>query len=132
MDDYKNLDIYKSFIKSELFCTKANIYFHVYEEIFQKFRNKKITFVEIGVQRGGSLLMWRDWLGPDARIIGVDLDPNAKKMEKYGFEIFIGDQSSPNFWNNFFFSCLPIKKMENKAAGGVRGHCGPAPPRQMG
>tara|TARA_X000000950_G_scaffold286754_1_gene396688 strand:+ start:9969 stop:10871 length:903 start_codon:yes stop_codon:yes gene_type:complete len=102
MDDYKNLDIYKSFIKSELFCTKANIYFHVYEEIFQKFRNKKITFVEIGVQRGGSLLMWRDWLGPDARIIGVDLDPNAKKMEKYGFEIFIGDQSSPNFWNNFF------------------------------
>ena len=23
-------------------------------------------------------------------------------MEKYGFEIFIGDQSSEKFWNNFF------------------------------
>ena len=32
----------------------------------------------------------RDWLGKDARIIGIDLDPNAKKLEKYGFEIFIG------------------------------------------
>ena len=102
MDNYKKLDIYKSFIKSELFCTKANIYFHVYEEVFQKFRDKEIIFVEIGVQRGGSLLMWRDWLGPKARIIGIDLDPNAKKMEKYGFEIFIGNQASPDFWNNFF------------------------------
>ena len=37
-----------------------------------------------------------------ARIIGVDLDPNAKKMEKYGFEIFIGNQASPDFWNKFF------------------------------
>ena len=102
MDDYKKLDIYKSFLKSKLFCTKGNIFFHVYEEIFKKFKDKEIIFVEIGVQRGGSLLMWRDWLGPKARIIGVDLDPNAKKMEKYGFEIFIGNQASPDFWNKFF------------------------------
>ena len=53
-----------------------------------KFRNKEIIFVEIGVKRGGSLLMWRDWLGPKARIIGIDLDPNAKKLEEYGFEIY--------------------------------------------
>jgi len=63
MDDYKKLDIYKSFLKSKLFCTKGNIFFHVYEEIFKKFKDKEIVFVEIGVQRGGSLLMWRDWLG---------------------------------------------------------------------
>ena len=102
MNNYKELDIYKSFIKSELFSTKANTFFYVYEEIFKRFRNEKITFVEIGVKRGGSLLMWRDWLGPKARIIGVDLDPNAKKMEKYGFEIFIGNQASPEFWEDFF------------------------------
>ena len=81
MNNYKELDIYKSFIKSELFSTKANTFFYVYEEIFKRFRNEKITFVEIGVKRGGSLLMWRDWLGPKARIIGVDLDPNAKKWK---------------------------------------------------
>ena len=31
--------------------------------------------------------------GPKARIIGIDLNPSAKKWTKYGFEIFIGDQS---------------------------------------
>ena len=36
-----------------------------------------------------------------ARIIGVDLNQNAKKWEKYGFDIFIGDQSDPEFWSNF-------------------------------
>ena len=39
-------------------------------------------------------------LGKDARIIGIDLDPNAK-IGKYGFEIFIGDQASTDFWENF-------------------------------
>mgnify|MGYP000527423631 CR=1 FL=1 len=29
-------------------------------------------------------------------------NPNAKKLEKHGFQIFIGDQSNPNFWKNFF------------------------------
>ena len=45
--------------------------------------------------------MWRDFFGPKARIIGIDLDPNAKKWEKFGFEIFIGNQSSPSFWKDF-------------------------------
>ncbi|MDC3100636.1 class I SAM-dependent methyltransferase, partial [Candidatus Pelagibacter sp.] len=102
MKKYKDLEIYKSFIKSELFCTKASSYFYFYEDLMKKYRGKEITFVEIGVQRGGSLLMWRDWFGPKARIIGIDLDENAKKMEKYGFEIFIGDQSSKEFWKKFF------------------------------
>lgn len=102
MKKYKDLEIYKSFVKSKLFCTKASSYFYFYEDLLQKYRGKEIIFVEIGVQRGGSLLMWRDWLGPKARIIGIDVDENAKKMEKYGFEIFIGDQSSEEFWKKFF------------------------------
>ena len=81
VQNYKELDIYKSFIKSSLPSTKSNLHLHVYHEVLQKFRNRKITFVEIGVKSGGSLLMWRDWLGKDARIIGIDLDPNAKKWK---------------------------------------------------
>ena len=45
-----------------------------------------------------SLFMWREFFGPEARIIGIDLNPNAKKWEKDGFEIFIGNQSDRNFW----------------------------------
>ena len=43
----------------------------------------------------------RDFFGEEARIIGIDLNPSAKKWEKDGFEIFIGSQSDTNFWNNF-------------------------------
>ena len=76
----------------------------MYEELFAKYRGKNITFVEIGVLNGGSLFMWRDYFGPDARIIGVELNPAAKKCEKYGFEIHIGSQSDPQFWEGFFSS----------------------------
>ena len=81
---------------------KCDTYFHAYEEMFHKYIGKKITFVEIGVLQGGSLFMWREYFGKDARIIGIDLHPNAKQLEKHGFEIFIGSQSDVNFWKDFY------------------------------
>ena len=96
----KNLS-YKAFSKSKFKSIKHSTYFEVYDELFSKYRNKKMTFVEIGILGGGSLFMWRNFFGPEARIIGIDLNPNAKKWAKYGFEIFIGDQSDINFWKKF-------------------------------
>ena len=46
--------------------------------------------------------MWKNFFGKKAKIIGVELNPLAKRFEKYGFKIFIGDQSNPIFWKNFF------------------------------
>jgi len=103
----KNTKSYKSFIKSPYKSIKHNTYFELYDHFFNKYRKKKITFVEIGVLNGGSLFMWRDYFGSKARIIGIDLNPDAKKWEKYGFEIFIGNQSDKNFWAKF------IKKIGN-------------------
>ena len=96
----KNLS-YKAFSKSKFKSIKHSTYFEVYDELFSKYRNKKITFVEIGILGGGSLFMWRNFFGPKARIIGIDLNPSAKKWTKYGFEVFIGDQSDTNFWKTF-------------------------------
>ena len=76
--------------------------FKIYENLFKKFVNKKITFVEIGVGSGGSLFMWRKFFGTKARIIGIELNPDAKKLEKFGFEIYIGDQADPLFWKKFY------------------------------
>ena len=101
-NDYKKLDIYKFFQESKLLSTKGNTFFDVYSELLSKYKNKKITFVEIGVKWGGSLFMWKRFFGKKARIIGIDLDPSAKELEKFGFEIFIGDQSSKKFWDDFF------------------------------
>jgi hypothetical protein len=60
------------------------------------------VLVEVGVLSGGSLFMWRELLGPNARIIGVDANPEAKKWGDFGFEIAIGDQGDERFWEHFF------------------------------
>ena len=101
-DFYKNSDLYKLYQNSPYRSVKHSGYFQVYEQIFRNFIDSKFTFVEVGIHNGGSLFMWREFFGKDARIIGIDLNPKAKQFEKYGFEIFIGDQSSKKFWSNFY------------------------------
>jgi hypothetical protein len=93
--------IRKKFDESAYSSTKHSSYFHAYEKLFSKYVNKKITFVEVGILNGGSLFMWREYFGKEARIIGIDNNPKAKIWEDHGFEIFIGDQANPEFWNYF-------------------------------
>ena len=93
------LEIFK---KVKFRSLKHSNYFDIYDEVFEKYKDKKITLVEIGVTNGGSLMMWREYFGDNANIIGIDFNPSAKKWEDYGFKIFIGDQSDSNFWSNFF------------------------------
>lgn len=89
---------FQAFNKSPYSSIKIASYFNVYDSIFSKYIGKDITFIEIGVLGGGSLFMWRDFFGPNARIIGIDLNPGAKRWEKENFEIYIGSQSDPIFW----------------------------------
>src|SRR5210317_980033 len=65
---------------------------------------KKIIFVEIGIFQGGSLNIWKNYFGKNSRIIGIDLNPKCKKFrnKKKNIDVFIGDQSNPMFWRNFF------------------------------
>ena len=95
-------DSFKSFETSKYFSTKHKNYFKIYDHIFKKYIGKKIILVEIGVLSGGSLFMWKNFFEGNAEIIGIDLNPIAKKWEKYGFKIFIGNQSDSNFWKDFF------------------------------
>ncbi|GAP36440.1 class I SAM-dependent methyltransferase [Piscinibacter sakaiensis] len=76
-------------------------YFEVYHRTLARYRGRPITFLEIGVQNGGSTRMWREYFGPQATIIGVDIDPACRRLEEEGFEIWIGDQSDPAFWEEF-------------------------------
>lgn len=81
---------------------KYDSYFPAYEALLQKYVGQEITLVEVGVFNGGSLFMWREFFGSKARIIGIDLNPDALEWEKHGFEIYIGDQSSETFWTELF------------------------------
>tara|TARA_X000001036_G_scaffold138123_1_gene130932 strand:+ start:165 stop:992 length:828 start_codon:yes stop_codon:yes gene_type:complete len=94
-------NFFEIFNKVKFRSLKHSNYFEIYDELFEKYREKKITFVEIGVTNGGSLMMWREYF-KEANIIGIDFNPSAKKWEEYGFKIFIGDQSDPKFWTDFF------------------------------
>ncbi len=94
--------IFKLFKSSKRYSIKWDNYFEIYEKILKKFINKKITLVEVGVGDGGSLFMWRNFLGKKANIIGIEMNPDSKKLEKFGFKIFNGDQSDKNFWKKFY------------------------------
>jgi hypothetical protein len=77
--------------------SKWKHYFPIYERHFRDFINKSVVFLEIGVGRGGSLQMWKRYLGPHARIIGIDVDPECKALEEDQIDVRIGPQQDPHF-----------------------------------
>jgi len=72
-------------------------YFPVYERHLEQFRNRSVTLLEIGVSTGGSLQMWKRFLGPYAQIVGIDIVPKCKEVEEEQIAVRIGDQSDPAF-----------------------------------
>ncbi len=101
-EKYQLTELYEHYLDSPLRSVKHSSYFLTYESLLEQYKNKPVIFVEVGIHNGGSLFMWRKFFGDNARIIGIDLNPNAKELEKYGFEIFIGNQSENSFWKNFY------------------------------
>ena len=77
--------------------TKWSNYFEIYERHFNRFRNKPITLLEIGVGYGGSLQMWKSYFGKKARIIGIDIEPICKSVEEKQIEVYIGSESDKTF-----------------------------------
>ena len=73
-------------------------YFEIYDRHLARFRGKPVQFLEIGVWHGGSLEFWRAYLGAEATIHGVDIDPGVlETVSGEGFRIHIGDQADAEF-----------------------------------
>lgn len=72
-------------------------YFPIYERHFAPWRGRTLTFLEVGVAKGGSLAMWRRYFGPLATVVGIDIDRKCKAHESEGCAVRIGDQSDPKF-----------------------------------
>jgi cephalosporin hydroxylase len=77
-------------------------YFPIYERHLNPLVNRTVTFIEIGVSKGGSLQLWKRYLGPFARIIGLDIDPACKAVEEEQISVRIGDQSDAQFLQSVF------------------------------
>ena len=79
-------------------CQKWRHYFAVYERYFAKFRNRSdLKMLEIGVSQGGSLQMWRDYFGPSALIVGVDISEHCRNFAEGNTHVRIGSQSDRGF-----------------------------------
>lgn len=79
---------------------KWDSYFVPYHRHMARFRNRPLVLLEVGVQSGGSALMWRWYFGDQLRYIGVDIDPATKQFEiEPWLSIEIGDQSNTSFWH---------------------------------
>jgi capsular polysaccharide biosynthesis protein len=76
---------------------KWHHYFDIYERHLARFRTVRPTVVELGVEQGGALEMWRAYFGPECRLFGIDPAPDAKQYEDVATGIFVGDQRDPAF-----------------------------------
>jgi hypothetical protein len=92
------MDLWADFLTNQgKVIHKWEHYFPAYERHFAPWRGRTLTFLEIGVAKGGSLRMWRRYFGPLARVVGIDIDPRCKAHEGDGVSVRIGDQSDPAF-----------------------------------
>jgi hypothetical protein len=73
-------------------------YFDVYHRHLARFRGRPVTIVEVGIYSGGNLSMWRQYLGPEAMIVGIDIEEACRQYEVPGTRVFIGDQADRTFW----------------------------------
>lgn len=80
-------------------CDKWDLYLDVYERHLSRFRETPLRLLEIGVQRGGSLQLWRKYFGDAAIIVGIDIDGGCEVLNAYlpNEHVYIGDQSNPLF-----------------------------------
>jgi len=88
----------------DIFSADTNVhkwhhYFDIYTKHFEAYRNRPIRMLEIGVYRGGSLRMWKDYFHPNSTIVGIDIDKTCKDHEIADRKVFvrIGSQADPAF-----------------------------------
>jgi cephalosporin hydroxylase len=72
-------------------------YFPAYEAHFARFVNRPVTLLEIGCGQGGSLQMWKRYLGPHAQIVGIDNRPECSEFAEDQVAVRIGDQTDQKF-----------------------------------
>jgi tetratricopeptide (TPR) repeat protein len=67
-----------------------------YERHFAEFKDRDIEVLEIGVNTGASLTVWKKYF-TKARFIGVDINESCRQFEDDRVTIEIGSQDDPEF-----------------------------------
>jgi cephalosporin hydroxylase len=73
-----------------------------YQRHFGALVGMPLSVSEVGVQSGGSILMWQRVLGAQVKFFGLDINPGCNKFKNDQTSITIGDQADPQMWKNFY------------------------------
>lgn len=76
---------------------KWHHYLPIYDRYLTAWRGRPVRMLEIGVSRGGSMALWRQFLGPDAVLFGIDIDPACAVFDGQSAQVRIGSQADPEF-----------------------------------
>jgi hypothetical protein len=103
-------ELYERFLENERGdLHKWHHYFDIYERHLGRYRNHEaFRFLEIGVFRGGSQRLWREYFGTQALIVGVDKDPSCARFDGEFGRIRIGDQADPGFLRSILHEFGPF------------------------
>ena len=66
----------------------------IYQKYFEDFRSKKFNLLEIGIDNGDSLRIWKDYF-PNSHICGIDIIKKDFIIDNVDF--YFGDQSNISF-----------------------------------
>jgi SAM-dependent methyltransferase len=72
---------------------KGDRILRVYGRLLAEFRDRPIALLELGVYRGASLRIWRDYF-PKAAIVGIDIEP-VSVLYLPNVHVVRGDQAEP-------------------------------------
>ena len=85
-------------------------YSNTYQELFKDLVDQRVKLLEIGVCDprfpGASLKMWKEYF-PNGRIVGLDINPEARVFATDNVQIWIGDQNNPANLTTMAHVCGP-------------------------
>jgi hypothetical protein len=81
-------------------------YLEVYDPILASRVDKKIKLLEIGVYRGGSVKLWRDYF-PQGDIVGIDLQLPENFAPGERIQLFEGSQADTRFLSEVAMKAAP-------------------------
>ena len=76
---------------------KMDHYLDIYDSLLQGWQGCDLAFLEIGIYKGGSMRMWREFFAPTARLTFLDIDPACSRLALPGTHVAIGDQADAGF-----------------------------------
>jgi len=77
--------------------TKWQHYFQIYEREMGRFLQAPVSFLEIGVYKGGSIPMWLEYFPKGSTLSFIDIDPDCAAHAAPGTNVRIGNQADPDF-----------------------------------